>query len=137
MLHKFFLKYEKRVGGGRGGGVKLTLPRKKLPSKSPALLGLKNTSGSYFCRYPHCKGFEKICGVKQNLWGNNLAMNIIYDRGKVTDVEFLYYRVPLRTCSYYRVKNKLILFSEQNLFKMMVTCYITSSCIECLRQSFY
>ena len=41
-LDKFFLKYE---GGGGGGPppphVKLTHPQEKLPSKSPALLGLK------------------------------------------------------------------------------------------------
>ena len=36
-LDKFFLKYE----GGGGGGLKLSPPQEKLPSKSPALLGLK------------------------------------------------------------------------------------------------
>ena len=35
MLDKFFVKYEEG-----GGGINLTPPQEKLPSKSPALLGL-------------------------------------------------------------------------------------------------
>ena len=47
ILDKFFLKYEEGVG------VKLTpLPQKKLPSKSPALLGLKVFS------YEFCEIFK-------------------------------------------------------------------------------
>ena len=41
ILDKFLLEYEEM-----GGGVKLT-PRKKLPSKSPALLGLKKINISF------------------------------------------------------------------------------------------
>ena len=36
---------------------------------------------SEFCENPHCKGFHKIWSVKQNLWGDNPKMNIIYDGG--------------------------------------------------------
>ena len=43
ILVKFFLKYQGGVGGwgGGGGGVgQIDCPQKKLPSKSPDLLGL-------------------------------------------------------------------------------------------------
>ena len=50
ILAKFFLKYEEgggegEGGGERGGGSNWPLPlQKKLPSKSPALLGLRHLS---------------------------------------------------------------------------------------------
>ena len=40
ILDKFFFKYE----GGGGGKLTPPPPQKKLPSKSPALLGLKDHS---------------------------------------------------------------------------------------------
>ena len=41
IFDKLFFKYKLGWGVGGGGSVKLTPVQKKLPSKSPALLGLK------------------------------------------------------------------------------------------------
>ena len=57
MLDKFFLKYE--------GGIKLTPPQEKLPSKSPALLGLKcllfiNAFLIVLSSFPFCRRIFKF-----------------------------------------------------------------------------
>ena len=50
ILENFFLKYERGVGGERGDQIDSPpfLPQKKLRSKSPALLGLKNNIFQFY-----------------------------------------------------------------------------------------
>ena len=47
ILDYFSLKYEGMKRGGGGGGKLTPYPRKKLPSKSPALLGMRHIRQSF------------------------------------------------------------------------------------------
>ena len=70
-MDKFFLKYEGGKGGAGGGergggGVKLTPPQEKLPSKNPALLGLSMRITRWIIKKkPSCA--EKIARKKVEL----------------------------------------------------------------------
>ena len=65
------MKYE---GGERGRGEIAPPPKKKLPSKSPAVLGLNMKSGDYCCII---RGISKSGAI-------NLMQNI--DLGKKRDI---------------------------------------------------